>query len=60
MTKKFRDMTSDEKYADLQQRVHQFNMMELPGQPLGMHMGTNYLMNDLWRELERTKSDVPS
>ena len=50
--KKFCDMADDEKLVDLRERVAQFNCLELPGQPMGMHMGTSYLINDLWRELE--------
>ena len=38
---------------DLRDRVKRFNMLQLPGQPLGMHMGTSRLVNDLWRELQR-------
>ncbi len=40
---------------DLATRVEQFNCLELPGQPRTMHMGTNYLVNDLWREIERPR-----
>lgn len=43
---------------DLQTRVQQFNALELPGQPQGMHMGTSYLVNDLWREVFRLKSEI--
>lgn len=43
---------------DLQKRVEQFRAMELPGQPMGMHMGTMYLVNDLWREVQRLKDLV--
>jgi len=38
---------------DLLDRVEQFTMMKLPGQPMAMHMGTLYLVNDLAREVER-------
>ena len=38
---------------DLETRVNQFNRMALPGQPMGMHMGTSYLINDLWNEVKR-------
>lgn len=41
---------------DLKGRVNQFNAMKLPGQPMGMHMGTSYLVNDLWREVERLRA----
>lgn len=37
---------------DLKDRVEKFQRMELPGQPVGMHMGTMYLVNDLWREVQ--------
>jgi hypothetical protein len=39
--------------VELKTRVDQFNALELPGQPRSMHMGTSYLVNDLWRELRR-------
>jgi hypothetical protein len=32
---------------DIEKRYEQFRCMELPGQPMMAHMGTNYLMNDL-------------
>jgi len=40
---------------DLEDRVKKFNSMALPGQPMMMHMGTNYLVNDLWREVTRLR-----
>jgi len=46
-------MTDPDKFLDLQQRVLQFGMLKLPGQPRIMHMGTSYLVNDLWRELKK-------
>lgn len=36
----------------LEQRVEAFALMELPGQPRMMHMGTSYLVTDLWREVK--------
>lgn len=36
-----------EAIAALLERHTQFNLMQLPGQPFGMHMGTSYLVNDL-------------
>ena len=41
---------------DLRERVQQFHRMELPGQPIGMHMGTFYLVDDLWKEIERLRA----
>jgi len=38
---------------DLKERINKFNSLQLPGQPIAMHMGTSYLVNDLWREVER-------
>lgn len=43
----------NDKIKDLRNRVEQFQMLQLPGQPMGMHMGTSYLVDDLWRELEK-------
>jgi len=40
---------------DLKNRVENFNCLELPGQPMGMHMGTSQLVNDLWREVLRLR-----
>lgn len=35
----------DKKYEELKEKVVQFQMMELPGQPRSMHIGTWYLDN---------------
>jgi hypothetical protein len=43
---------------DLDERVFQFRLMELPGQPMMMHMGTNRLVNDLHAELKRERARV--
>lgn len=51
--KKFCDMDSEEKFEDLRDRVNKFNMLQLPGQVPVMHMGTCYLVDDLWREVQR-------
>lgn len=40
---------------DLEDRVRQFNCLALPGQPLGMHLGTAHLVNDLWREVQHLR-----
>lgn len=40
---------SDEELEALRERVVQFNLMKLPGQPQGMHMGTSYMVSDLIR-----------
>uniref|UniRef100_A0A6H1ZAM0 RanBP2-type domain-containing protein n=1 Tax=viral metagenome TaxID=1070528 RepID=A0A6H1ZAM0_9ZZZZ len=41
---------------ELEKRVRQFNSLSLPGQPMGMHIGTSYLVNDLWREVQRLRA----
>lgn len=45
---------------DLERRVNQFNTMSLPGQTLGMHVGTANLINDLWRALNHKHEFVSS
>ncbi len=37
----------------LRNRVIAFSCLELDGQPPMMHMGTAYLVNDLWAEVQR-------
>lgn len=32
----------------LEKRVMDFQLMRLPGQPVGVHLGTSYLVQDLW------------
>lgn len=49
--KQFCDMDGEERLVDLTERVNKFNMLQLPGQPQGMHRGTAYLIGDLWNEL---------
>ena len=44
--------------GSLEERVNLFNQMALPGQPLGMHMGTSYLVNDLARENKRLAAEI--
>lgn len=39
----------------LDERVHQFKCLSLPGQPMSMHMGTSYLVSDLHAELKRVR-----
>lgn len=39
----------------LEERVNLFNQMALPGQPLSMHIGTSYLVNDLMREIQELR-----
>lgn len=39
-------------FDDLKRRVRDFNLNRLPGQPLATHMGTSYLVNDLWRAVK--------
>lgn len=41
------------KDATLKERVLAFKTFSLPGQPVSCHMGTSYLVNDLWQEIER-------
>lgn len=47
--KNFIEMNDEEQLADLRERVNQFMMLQLPGQPMGMHIGTSYLVSDLLR-----------
>lgn len=42
-----------EKMEDFKERVDQFHMMQLPGQPMMMHMGTSHLVSDLWAALRQ-------
>lgn len=43
---------------DLATRVKQFNLMELPGQPRIMHMGTSYLVNDLYNTIRKLNKEI--
>ncbi len=43
--------------SDLETRVQQFKTLSLPGQPMGMHMGTCNLVEDLWREVQRLETE---
>lgn len=41
-----------EEIRKLEQKVKNFNCLRLPGQGLSIHMGTSYLVNDLWRSIQ--------
>lgn len=43
---------------DLEERVMQFNALKLPGQPKAMHMGTSYLVAELWREVQKLREEL--
>jgi hypothetical protein len=45
---------------ELEKRVEQFRTLSLPGQPMSLHMGTSYLVSDLWakvKELSDTRAE---
>jgi len=42
----------------LKERVEQFHLMQLPGQPMMMHMGTSYLVQDLWSTLKNLADEI--
>lgn len=46
--------------ATLEDRIMQFRMLELPGQPRMMHMGTMYLVSDMEKEIERLRAALVS
>ena len=45
-------------FDDLKRRVRDFNLNRLPGQPLATHMGTSYLVNDLWRAVKELRDQA--
>jgi hypothetical protein len=45
---------------ELEKRVEQFQCLELPGQPQIMHMGTSYLIKDLWKEIKKLHAQQPN
>lgn len=49
-------MTID--YDDLADRVEKFQTLRLPGQLPAMHMGTSYLIDDLWRAVKELRAEV--
>lgn len=42
----------------LQQQVKRFHMLQLPGQPQMMHVGTTNLVRDLWNEVQRLRRQL--
>ena len=42
----------------LEDRVLAYKCLELPGQPMSMHMGTANLINDLMEEVKRLRTVV--
>jgi hypothetical protein len=43
---------------ELKERVDKFHALQLPGQPMMMHMGTSHLVSDLWQEIRRLRAQV--
>lgn len=50
---RFGEMTPAQRLEDLIERTALFHLMQLPGQPMGMHMGTSRLVSDLLNEVRR-------
>jgi len=42
----------------LEKRVKMFRSLSLPGQPLSMHMGTSYLVENLWSAVQQLQSEL--
>lgn len=42
----------------LEEKCLQFHMLQLPGQPQFMHMGTSHLVSELWIEIKRLRSEA--
>ena len=47
-----------ENEISLEERVRLFRTLRLPGQGLSMHMGTAYLVGDLWKRIEELEADL--
>ncbi len=47
---------TDHEFTAMKLKVEQFQSMQLPGQPLGMHMGTYYLMAQMWKTINDMRS----
>lgn len=45
-------------FTKLTASVAQFHTRQLPGQPAAMHMGTFYLVNDLWVAIRDAQAAV--
>lgn len=54
----FSQLTDEEKLEDLKNRVNSYMMLQLPGQPMAAHMGTTYLINDLWDTVDRLSNEL--
>jgi len=50
--------TKESKMDDLKNRVTKFHCLQLPGQPRSMHMGTAYLIEDLWKEVQKLREKI--
>ncbi|KEZ78361.1 hypothetical protein [Salinisphaera hydrothermalis] len=49
---------SDMDYDEIQERAGKFRCIELPGQPIMMHMGTSYLVGDLDKAVSKLRARV--
>ena len=47
-----------EKQEELNTRRRDFSLLQLPGQPMMMHMGTSHLIDDLWNEIVKLQEEL--
>jgi len=52
-------MEFEDRIKEIKKRAQAFRLLQLPGQPQGIHMGTSYLVSDmenliddLWKEVK--------
>lgn len=43
---------------ELQNRVNAYSLLELPGQPMMVHMGTSHLINDLMSAVKELAEEI--
>ena len=55
--KPMEETTMPEEETSFEERDYQFNTLKLPGQPMSIHMGTSYLVNDLWGEVQKLRKE---
>ena len=49
---------TQDRIDEVKNRCRKFSSLQLPGQPMGIHMGTAYLVNDLERLVDELSSLV--
>lgn len=54
----FNELRSEEQFEDLKRRIVKFHLLQLPGQPQAVHMGTSILITQMFEYIKHLRAEL--